>query len=188
MFDNLVELTEPVCQAIDASRASMTIFDTSGIEAYVQENNPKYADSIIKRLKAWKKAVGAPEHYDPYKAAYASMPPHAFANHQVKQMYINGHFCYAHKFGMITNGLGIVRDIAFYDAQYTATHPEIDVGKKSDAPNEDKSLADAKALIPTLEGFLKKHPGFKPSVFLGDSAFDSIDIYAKLLGEGGIGF
>jgi transposase len=61
MFDRLVELTEPVCQAIDAARASMTIFDTSGIEAYVQENNLKYADSIIKRLKAWKKAVGAPE-------------------------------------------------------------------------------------------------------------------------------
>jgi len=106
MFDHLVELTEPVCQAIDTARASMTIFDTSGIEAYVQENNPKYADSIIKRLKAWKKAVGAPKHYDPYKATYASMPPHAFANPEVKQMYINGHFCYAYKFGIVTNGLG----------------------------------------------------------------------------------
>ena len=92
MFDHLVELTEPVCHAIDADRTSMTIFDTSGIEAYVQENNPKYADSIIKRLKAWKKAVGAPENYDSYKAAYTSMPPHAFANPKVKQMYINGHF------------------------------------------------------------------------------------------------
>jgi hypothetical protein len=69
-----------------------------------------------------------------------------------------------------------------------ATHPEIEVGKKSDAPNEDKSLADAKALVPTLEDFFKKHPGLKPGVFLGDSAFDSIDIYTKLLGEGGIGF
>lgn len=188
MFDHLVELTEPVCHATDAARASMTIFDTSGIEAYVQENNPKYADSIIKRLKAWKKAVRTPENYDPYKAAYASMPPYAFANPEVKQMYINGHFCYAHKFGMITNGLGIVRDIAFYDADYITAHPEIEVGKKSDTPDDDKSLADAKALIPTLEDFFKKHPNFKPGVFLGDSAFDSIDIYAKLLGEGGIGF
>jgi hypothetical protein len=114
MFDHLVELTEPVCQAIDTARASMTIFDTSGIEAYVQENNPKYADSIIKRLKAWKKAVGAPKHYDPYKATYASMPPHAFANPEVKQMYINGHFCYAYKFGIVTNGLG-----------YAATHADL---------------------------------------------------------------
>ena len=188
MFDQLVDLTEPVCQAIDADRTAMTIFDTSGIEAYVQENNPKFADSIIKRLKAWKKAVGAPENYDPYKAAYASMPPHAFANPEVKQMYINGHFCYAHKFGIITNGLGIVRDIAFYDANYIAAHPEIEVSKKSDAPDEDKSLSDTKALIPTLEDFFKKHPDFKPGMFLGDSAFDSIDIYAKLLGQGGIGF
>jgi hypothetical protein len=156
MFDHLVELTEPVCQAIDAARASMTIFDTSGIEAYVQENNPKYANLIIKQLKAWKKAVAAPEHYNPYKAAYVLMPPHSFANPEVKQMYINGYFCYAYKFGMITNGLGIVRDIAFYDADYIAANPEIEIGKKSDTPDEDKSLADAKALIPTLQNFFKK--------------------------------
>ena len=28
-------------------------------------------------------------------------------------MYINGHVCYAFKFGILTNGLGIVRDISF---------------------------------------------------------------------------
>ena len=28
----------------------MTIFDTSGIEAWVTENNPKYANRIIKQL------------------------------------------------------------------------------------------------------------------------------------------
>ena len=33
MFDRLVDLTEPICQKIDVSKASMLLFDTSGIEA-----------------------------------------------------------------------------------------------------------------------------------------------------------
>lgn len=43
VFDNLVDVTEPICQAIDAAKADMAIFDSSGIEAFVRENNPKYA-------------------------------------------------------------------------------------------------------------------------------------------------
>lgn len=35
------------------------------------------------------------------------MPTHAAANQAIQQMYINGHFCYAYKFGIVTNGLGI---------------------------------------------------------------------------------
>ena len=35
MFDHLVDLTEPICQNLDSALASMTIFDTSGIEAWV---------------------------------------------------------------------------------------------------------------------------------------------------------
>ena len=56
LFDRLVDLTEPICQKIDAEKAAMLLFDTSGIEAWVTENNPKYANSIIKQLKAFKKA------------------------------------------------------------------------------------------------------------------------------------
>ena len=33
MFNHLVDLTEPICQNLDPTHASMTIFDTSGIEA-----------------------------------------------------------------------------------------------------------------------------------------------------------
>ena len=141
MFDNLVDLTEPICQNIDPSLASMTIFDTSGIEAWVTENNPKYANRIIKQLKAFKKAKGLDDSYDPYKAAYASLPPHAEANPAIQQMYINGHFCYAYKFGLVTNGLGIVRNITFYNKDFLQAHPDIVVEKKSDSPDEDKSLA-----------------------------------------------
>jgi len=80
VFDNLVELTEPICQAVNSSKANMTIFDFSGIEAFVTENNPKYANRIIRRLKAYAKNMGFDKNYDPYKAAYAAMPSHACAN------------------------------------------------------------------------------------------------------------
>ncbi len=53
---------------------------------------------------------------------------------------------------IITNGLGIVRDISFY-----------------------------KAFIPVLKDFFQKHPLINPKVFPGDAAFDSIEIYKYLL-------
>lgn len=183
MFDHLVDLTEPICQRIDKTKASMLLFNTSGIEAWVTENNPKYANRIIKQLKTFKKANELDDSYDPYKAAYGSMPSHAAANPAIQQMYVNGHFCYAFKFGIITNGLGIVRDISFYNKDFLNAHTDIVVGKKSDSPDEDKSLADSKALIPVLKDFLKKHPLINPKTFLGDAAFDTIEIYKYLLQE-----
>jgi len=183
MFHRLVDLTEPICQRIDKEKASMLLFDTSGIEAWVTENNPKYANRIIKQLKSFKKANGLSDSFDPYKAAYGSMPPHAAANPAIQQMYINGHFCYAFKFGIVTNGLGIVRHISFYNKAFLESHPEIIIEKKSDSPDEDKSLADSKALIPTLKDFFQKHPLINPKTFLGDAAFDSIEIYKYLLQE-----
>ncbi len=181
MFSRLVDLTEPICQKIDMEKASMVLFDTSGIEAWVTENNPKYANRIIRQLKAFKKSKGLDDSYDPYKAAYGSMPSHAASNPAIQQMYINGHFCYAFKFGIVTNGLGIVRDISFYNKDFLDAHPDIIVGKKSDSPDEDKSLADSKALIPVLKDFFQKHPLINPKTFLGDAAFDSIEIYKYLL-------
>lgn len=180
VFDHLVDITEPICQSMDGSLASMLLFDTSGIEAYVKENNPKYANHIIRQLKAYAKTQPSHSSYDPYKAAYASMPTSAAANHEVKQQYINGHFCYAYKFGIITNGFGIVRSLDFYNKDYLDGHPDIEVGKKSKSPDEDKSLADSKALLPTLKDFLEKHPLINPEVFLGDAAFDTISIYKSL--------
>jgi len=164
---------------LDPHLAAMTIFDTSGIEAWVTENNPKYANRIIKQLKAFKKSHNLDDSYDPYKAAYGSMPTHAASNQAIQQMYINGHFCYAYKFG-------IVRDITFYNKEFLKAHPDIVVEKKSDSPDEDKSLADSKALLPVLVDFFQKHPLIAPKTFLGDAAFDTIEIYKSLFGE--IGF
>ena len=96
----------------------MAIFDSSGIEAWVTENNPKYANHIIRQLKSYAKAMHFDKNYDPYKAAYGSMPSHAAANPDIKQLFIDGHFCYAYKFGIVTNGLGIVRHIDFYNKDF----------------------------------------------------------------------
>ena len=181
VFDNLVDVTEPICQAIDSAKADMTIFDSSGIEAFVTENNPKYANKIIKQLKAYAKAQGFDKSYNPYKAAYASMPTHASANPEIKQLFVNGHFCYVFKFGIITNGLGIIRHISFYNKDFMASHPDIVVDKKSDSPDEDKSAHDSKLLIPTLKDFFRKHPLINPKIFLGDAAFDTLPVYKDLL-------
>jgi hypothetical protein len=181
VFENLVDLTEPICQAIDSAKADMTIFDTSGIEAWVTENNPKYANKIIKQLKAYAKANHFDSNYDPYKAAYGSMPSHAAANDQIKQLYVDGHFCYVYKIGIVTNGLGIVRHLDFYNTDFLAAHPELVPNKKSDSPDEDKSIHDARLLIPTLQDFFKAHPLINPKTFLGDAAFDSVGIYKSLL-------
>ena len=40
----------------------------------VYKRQPKYANRIIKQLKAFKKAKKLDDSYDPYKAAYGSMP------------------------------------------------------------------------------------------------------------------
>ena len=181
IFDNLVDLTEPICQAIDTEKADMTIFDSSGIEAFVTENNPKYSNRIIKQLKAYAKTNNFDKSYDPYKVAYGSMPKHAAANPEIKQLYINGHFCYVFKFGIVTNGLGIIRHIAFYNKDFMTSHTDIIVEKKSDSPDEDKCVHDAKLLIPTLKDFFLKHPLINPKTFLGDAAFDSALLYSNLL-------
>ena len=60
--------------------------------------------------------------HDPYKAAYKSMPSHTTANAKIKQLYINNHFCYAYKFGIVTNGLGIIRHLAFCDMDFFDAH------------------------------------------------------------------
>ena len=103
----------------------MLLFDTSGIEAWVTENNPKFANRIIKQLKAYAKTLESNNDFDPYKVAYGSMPSHATANPAIQQMYINGHFCYAYKFGIVTNGLGIIRHISFYNKDFLDAHPEV---------------------------------------------------------------
>lgn len=115
MFKQMVDFTEPICQMIDSSLAAMLTFDTSGIELYVAENNPRTLNALIRELKAYYKDDPA---VDPYCMAYGLMPSQAASSPDAKQQYINGHFCYADKFAILTNGLGIVCHIVFLDDDF----------------------------------------------------------------------
>lgn len=179
-FYHLVDTTEPLCHKIDPLLASKLAFDTSGIEAYVTENNPKFLNAIIRKLK---RAHKNNPNVDIYKMAYGLMPSCASACKDVKQLFINGYFCYVYKFAIITNGLGIVRHISFLDEDFKSKHPEIELDKKSDSPDEDKSISDSKALKPVLTDFFKLHPQTCYDTFLGDSIFDSFSTYPMLMDE-----
>lgn len=54
------------------------------------------------------------------------------------------------------------------------SHPDIVVEKKSDSP-------DSKLLIPTRKDLFSKHPLINPKIFLGDAAFDTVQLYKDLL-------
>jgi len=179
VFENLVEVTEPICREIDAKKADYLIYDPTGIEAYVAENNPKFLNSKLIQAKKLSKIY--PE-LNPHSYAYSQMPETSAANPFVNQQYINGHFCYAHKAGILTNGLGIIRGISFFDEEFKRRHPEV-VSKRTDNPEVDKEIGDSVSLRPVLSDFFEAHPMFSYKTFLGDSSFDSYDHYAMLRDE-----
>ncbi|WP_297301854.1 transposase [uncultured Oscillibacter sp.] len=180
VFERLVELTEPICREMDAELAGSLIYDTTGIESYVAENNPKFFSSKLRQAKLMAKTN---PNTDPYRTVYGLLPDCAAASPAVKQQYINGHFCYAQKAGLLTNGLGIVRHIAFFDDAFKKSHPEIPIDKRTDNPDADKELGDSRTLLPVLRDFKLRHPGLHYKTFLGDAAFDSYDTYSALLRE-----
>ena len=179
VFENSVEVTEPICRELDEKKADYLIYDPTGIEAYVAENNPKFLNT--KLIKAKKQAKNNPE-LNPHALAYSQMPETAAANPFVNQQYINGHFCYAHKAGILTNGLGIVRGISFFDEDFKRRHPEV-VSKRTDNPEIDKEVGDSVSLGPVLTDFYESHPTFSHKTFPGDSAFDSYDNFSMLRDE-----
>ena len=87
VFDNLVDITDPICQAISSVKADMTIFDSSGIEAPATDNNPNYVNTIIKQLKAYAKAQSFNKSYALSKEVCVSMSSYASSNPQIKQLY-----------------------------------------------------------------------------------------------------
>lgn len=107
------------------------------------------------------------------------MPSQAASCPDAKQQYSNGHFCYVDKFAILTNGLGIIRYIAFLDDSFKASHLEMDIEEKCDSPDEDESIGDAKCLKSVLSDFFSLHP----DTFLGDSSFDTIETYGMLIND-----
>ena len=176
VFDKLVELTEPICREMDPKKADYLIYDPTGIEVRVAENNPKFMNGILDRTK--KLAKNNPD-INPHAMAYGLMPKNAEANPFAEQQYINGHFCYAFKAGILANGLGIIRDISLFDDEFKYKHPEA-VSQKTDNPALDKVIGDSTSLKPVLNEFFSAHPTFSYRTFLGDTAFDSYDNFKML--------
>lgn len=55
LFNNLVHFTEDISKEINPFLSSILITDTTGVEAYVSENNPKFYQSQLKKSKAYSK-------------------------------------------------------------------------------------------------------------------------------------
>ena len=177
IFEYLVDITEPICREMDEKLADMLVFDTTGIESYVAENNPKIQTKYARQANLIAKT-------DPnFKTAYAFgfAPAVAASNPAVKQQYINGHVCYAQKAAVVANGLGIVRHLELLDEDFKKKHPEMQIEKRTKFPEIDKEIGDSTSLKPGLNDFRNAHPSLKYSVFAGDAAFDSYDNYVFLI-------
>ena len=169
-FNTLVDITEPICKQLNSTLSKIIIADTTGIEAYVKENNPKFFESLLRVGKSIKKKDSK---IKPRNYAYGKMPKQTYANPDIKLSYINGHFCYALKATTLVNGLGIIRHIDFNDTQL------MDFENNATAENA-KDEYDSKTLIPIMKRFFNIHKDFNYRYFLGDSAYDCDDNYKYL--------
>lgn len=170
MFHNLVDITEPMCNEINSYLASILISDTTGFEAYVKENNPKFHQSLINQAKKIAKFKND-KNFDVDKYAQSQSPKKSTVSSDIKLAYLNGHFGYYMKANIVTNGLGVIRHIDFYDDDIDFTCN----------PSTAKDTYDATTLIPVLDNYFNIHPKFKYFYFLGDSGFDATDNYTYLV-------
>ena len=171
-FNNLLPNNSPY-----KDRNSMLIYDTSGLKPKVKENNPKTLVSEINKQKLYAKSTNKKNH-NAYAAAYKNMPKFAEANPNIKLDFVNGHFGYFYKFGMLTNGLGIPLSINFFDEDFYSS-----VQQEFETPEEQKYAYDNASLKSVIEPFLtnlKSKSDFKFDVFLGDSEFDSYENFGLL--------
>jgi hypothetical protein len=70
-FNTLVDITEPTCNELNSTLSKIIIADTTGIDAYVKKNNPKFFESLLRVGKSYKKVNSD---VNPYKFATAKMP------------------------------------------------------------------------------------------------------------------
>lgn len=180
IFEKLVDITEPICREINDKKADYLIYDTTGIELNVAENNPKFFNTKLKQAKTANKDTA----YNPYITVYGLLPAYSGTNPSAKQQYVNGHYCYALKTGVITNGLGIIRNISVFDDDFKASHPEI-ITTKTNNPDVDKEIGDSVSLKPVLSDFFDKHKQFSYNTFIADSAFDKYEQYTLLKNQFG---
>jgi len=85
----------------------------------------------------------------------AKMPKCAKAAPKAKLMYSGGHFAYAYTAAILTNGLGLVRNVMLFEAQ-----------------------KDSLLVKPVLEDFRQHHDLSRYEFFAADAGFDSTEISA----------
>ncbi|AWI04373.1 transposase [Clostridium drakei] len=187
LFDSMVLKVIDICEDInnnlpdnspEKNLNSKLIYDTSGLKPKVKENNPKTLVSEVNRQKSYAKATNK-QNFNPYAAAYKNMPKFAQANPNIKLDFVNGHFGYFYKFGLLTNGWGVPLSIKFFDEDF---YKSIDK-KEFDTPEEQKYFYDNASLKPVIMPFLqtlKTNSSFRFKTFLGDSEFDSYDNFGLL--------
>ncbi len=166
LFHNIAINAHTIALQHNPDAASILIFDTTGLEPKVRENNPKFIQSLLRKTS---EANPDLEINQVYSLAYSSLPKTSKANPNIRLMFVNGHFCYALKFAIITNALGLPLAIL----------PLFNINSTSNNPIEDKAISDSKALVPSLEKLFSYIPN-NFSTFIADSALDSANIYSSL--------
>ena len=186
LFNSMVPHIIDICDDINKSlpddspvkdRNSELIYDTSGLKPRVKENNPKTLVSEVNKMKSFAKVLKNKD-FNPYAAAYNNMPKFAEANHSIKLDFVNGHFAYFYKFGLITNGWGIPLCLKFFNEDFYKL-----IDKQFETPEEQKYFYDNASLKPVIMPFLetlKSTSTFKFKYFLGDSEFDSYENFGFL--------
>ena len=182
VFECLVDMTEPICAEMDKTLADMLVFDTTEIESFVAENNPKFENKMAAQLHSLAKLDPA---FAPSGGAAALLPKTADSNPAVKLQYINGHFCYVQKAAVVADGLGIVRHLELFDNDFKSAQPEMENEKRTKHPEIDKEIEDSTSLTPVLLDFKAAHPNAHYSVFSADAAFDSYENFSFLLNDYG---
>jgi hypothetical protein len=168
-LDHLVSIVNDELETIVPDASKILIADTTGFEAYVTENNPKFFEGLLQAAKNYGKSKHASENFDPVKYAHGKMPKMAHVNEDITLAFLNGHFDYYLKAMIITNGAGVVQDIQFPDG--------IQEFYDNKMPETVKDEYDSKTLIPSLELFFNKHSYNHLSFLLADSGFDGYDNY-----------
>ena len=79
VFEQMVELTEPICREMDVELADSLIHDTTGMEGYVAENNSKFFSAKLQQAKLMAKTNPDAA---PYRAVYGLLPDCAAAIRQ----------------------------------------------------------------------------------------------------------
>ena len=87
LLNALVDHTEDISEEINPFLSSILITDTTGFEAYVTENNPKFYQSELRKSKNYSKVFkkNNPDSvFDIKKYAQGQMPKNAFSNPDAK--------------------------------------------------------------------------------------------------------